>query len=85
MDGVDVSKKCNDCSVVLYYAGVNLKEKSSLGFHSNCAYSPINGYLVTSSNYQVENTSAVICSIDDSRNSYWKRRKIGLSNPGHSK
>ena len=84
-DRVDTSKKFNHCSVMLYYASVNLNEKSSLGFYSNYVYSPINGDFVTSSNSQVENTQVVVYSIDDSRNLHWKRRKIGLSNTGHSK
>ena len=77
MDGVDISKKFDHYLVILYYVGVNLKEKSSFGFYSDCVYSTINGDLDTRSNYQVENTPAVIYSIGDSHNLHWKRRKIG--------
>ena len=85
MDGVDTSKKFNYYSVILYYADVNLKEKPSLGFHSECVYSPINGDFVTRSSSQVENKPAVIYSIGYSRNLRLKQRKIGLSNTGHRK
>ena len=85
MDGVDMSKKFNHYLVILYYAGVNLKENSSLGFHSNCVYSPINDDFVTSSNSQAKNKSVLIYSIVDSRNLRWKRGNIELSNTGHSK
>ena len=64
---------------------MNLKEKYSLGFNSDCVYPPIDSDLVTSSKSQVENTPSVIYSVGDSCNLYWKRRKIGLSNTGHSK
>ena len=85
MDGVDMSNKFDHCSVILYYTGVNLKEKCSLVFYYDCVFSPINGKFVTISNSQVANTSAVIYSIGVSCNLHWKRRKIGLSNTGHSK
>ena len=70
--GGDMIKKFNRCSAILYYAGMNLKEKSFLGFHSGFVYSPINGEFVTRLNFQVENTPSVIYSIGDSRNLYWK-------------
>ena len=85
MDGVDMSKKCNHYSVILYYTDVNLKEKSSLGFHSDYVYSPINGDFLTSLNSQLDNIPAVIYSIGDSRSLHWKGREIRLSNTGHSK
>ena len=85
MDGFDMGKKFNHYSVILYYAGVHLKEKSSLGFHSDCVYSPINGRSVTSSKYQVDNTPAVVYQICDSNSLHWKRIKIEVSNTGHSK
>ena len=75
----------DNCSVIPYYFGVSFKEKSSLGFNSDCVYSPINGDFVTSSNSQVENTPSVIYSIGENFNLHWKRRKIGLSNTRHSK
>ena len=79
MDGADTNNKFNHCLVIFYYACVDLKDKSSLGFHSECVYSPISGELVTSSNSQLKNTPAAIPSIGDSGHLYWKR-KIGLSN-----
>ena len=77
MNGVNMSKKINHCSVILYYTRVNLKKNFSLGSRSDCIYSPINGKFVTNSNFQMENTPAVIYSTGTSRNLYWKRRKIG--------
>ena len=39
----DISKTFNNFSGILYYAGNSLKPKSSVGFHSDCVCSPING------------------------------------------
>ena len=79
--------KCNDirfnhCTILIYYAGVGLKEKSSLGYHTDCVYSPVSGEFVSNKNTQVENTPAVIYSIGDVRELHWKVRKVSNSKSG---
>ena len=79
--------KCNDirfnhCTILIYYAGSGLKGKSSLGYHTDCVYSPVSGEYVSNKNTQVENTPAVIYSIGDVRELHWKVRKAAFSKSG---
>lgn len=62
---VDLSKKHNHCSILIYYAGEDLKESSSLGMHSNCIYSSKEGRFTTLSNSQVIHSPTVIYSLGD--------------------
>ena len=36
---VDMSYKFNHCTIIMYYAGTYLKDRSSLTYHSDCVYS----------------------------------------------
>ena len=76
MPTVGISNIFNHCSDILYYVGKNLKEKSTLGFHSDCVYSPINDELVTESNSLMDNTPVVVYLLSDSCNLHWKQRNI---------
>ena len=59
-----------------------MKQHSSLGYHTDCVYSPSTGEYVTNMNSQEINTPSVIYSIGDARRLRWKERKIGLSKCG---
>ena len=72
----------NHCTVLIYYAGSGLKEKSVLGYHTDCVYSAVSGEYISNKNTQVENTPAVIYSIGDTRELHWKVRKTALSKSG---
>ena len=50
LDNVDLDKKFNYCSVILYYTGYDLKQRSLLGMHSNYVYSLITGKFVNTAN-----------------------------------
>ena len=81
--------RCNDirfnhCTVLIYYAGLGLKDKSSLGYHTDCVYSPVSGEYVSNKNTQLENTPAVIYSVGDERELHWKVRKTALSKSGRN-
>ena len=82
LDNCDMDHKFNHCTILIYYAGDGLKERSSLGYHTDCVYSPSTGEYVTKMNSQEKNTPAVIYSIGDARRLRWKERKIGLSKCG---
>ena len=60
---VDLSKAFNHCTVIIYYDGDKLKEKSSLGYHIDCVFSVYNRKYVEESNSQVENTTILIYSL----------------------
>ena len=78
----NMDARFNHCTILIYYSGQGLKEKSSLGYHTDCIYSPATGKYVYNQNSQVENTPAVIYSVGDSRNLHWKVRKVGISTSG---
>ena len=40
LESADLSQKFNHCTVIMYYAGANLKQISSLGMHFDYLYSP---------------------------------------------
>ena len=82
MVGVDLSKKFNHCTVLIYYTGIGLKKYTSLGYHTDCVYSPSTGEFVSKSNSQQANTPAVIYSIGDKRRLNWKCRCVGKSTEG---
>ena len=67
---------------MIYYTGDGLKQQSSLGYHTDCVYSPSTGEYVTKMISQEKNTPAVIYTIGDARRLRWKERKIGLSKCG---
>ena len=52
MDGVDLTTKFNHCTVLIYYAGEGLKKSTSLGYYTDCMYSPITGEYMTKHNSQ---------------------------------
>ena len=74
----------NHCTILIYYAGKCLKQYSSLGYHTDCVYSPSTGKYLSKQNSQVENTPAVIYSLGDTRCLRWKVRRIGLSQSGRN-
>ena len=76
MNDVDLNTKFNHCTVLLYYTGKGMKKTTSLGYHTDCVYSPTTGEYVTKHNSQKENTPAVIYSIGDKRRLNWKSRYI---------
>ena len=82
LDNCDMDKKFNHCTILIYYAGEGLKQYSSLGYHTDCVYSPSTGEYVSKMNSQGKNTPAVIYSIGDTRRLRWKERKIGSSKCG---
>ena len=81
---VDITKKFNHCTVLIYYTGKNLKEKLSLGYHKDCVCSMSDGSFVKQSNSQVMNTPVVIYSFGDSRTINWKTRRISESLKGRN-
>ena len=80
LDGVNLDLPFNHCTVIIYYAGDNLKKQASLGMHADCVYSPRDGKFKKDSNSQVENTPAIIYSIGDERVLNFKRR--GMTKAG---
>ena len=82
LDMCNMDIRFNHCTILIYYSGLGLKNKSSLGYHTDCVYSPATGKYVLNENSQIENTPAVIYSIGDSRNLHWKLRKIGYNKSG---
>ena len=82
MENIDLSRTFKNYSVIIYYSGDNLKNSSSLSFHSDCIYSPIiRGYIIPA-NSQVNNTLAVIYLLDNNTQLNQKRRKLGISDAG---
>ena len=82
MLGVDLSQKFNHCTILIYYAGKGLKKSTSLGYHTDCVYSPSTGEYISNSNSQEANTPAVIYSIGDKKRLNWKCRCIEKSTSG---
>ena len=82
MEGVDLSTKFNHCTVLIYYAGEGLKKSTSLGYHTDCVYSPVTGEYMTKLNSQKENTPAVIYSIGDKRILNWRCRSVSTNENG---
>ena len=78
----NLDRNFNHCTILIYYSGLGLKHKSSLGYHTDCVYSPVTGEYVSNLNSQVENTPAVIYSIGDVRHLHWKLRKAENSKYG---
>ena len=75
LEDANLSLHFNHCTVILYYAGENLKESSKLGIHSDCVYSVRDGCYVKKDNSQIQNTPTVIYSLGDTRSLHWKRRQ----------
>ena len=46
LGSVDMTKKCNNCTILIYDAVKKLSEKSSMGYHIYCAYSMSDGKFV---------------------------------------
>ena len=67
LEPVNTSLKFIHCSILIYYAGSDLKTESTLGMHCDCVYSVKYGSFTKNTNSQVENTPAVIYSLEDSR------------------
>ena len=82
MIGVDLSQKFNHCTILIYYAGEGLKKYTSLGYHTDCVYSPSTGEYSLHSNTQEQNTPAVIYSIGDKRRLNWRCRCVVESQSG---
>ena len=76
MVGIDLSQKFNHCTILIYYAGEGLKKHTSLGYHTDCVYSPSTGKYSSNSNTQEQNTPAVIYSIGDKRRLNWRCRRV---------
>ena len=81
---LDLSTEFNHCTKLLYYSGGNLKESSSMGFHTDITYNH-KGIYVKSKNGQRDMTPAVIVSIGDSRKLIWQRQVQVLSEHGRKK
>ena len=75
LEDANLSLPFNHCTVIIYYAGDNLKESSKLGIHSDCVYSVRDGCYVKIDNSQIQNTPTVVYSLGDTRSLYWKRRQ----------
>ena len=73
-ESVNTNIKFNHCSILIYYAGSELKTESTLGMHYSCVYSVNDGSFTKNANSQVENTPAVIYSLGDSRILKWRKR-----------
>ena len=84
LNNCNLEKKFNHCTILIYYAGSGLKKISSLGYHTDCVYSPSSGEYISKLNSQVENTPAVIYSVGDTRYLHWKVRKMGFSASGRN-
>ena len=82
LENVNMKHPFNHCTVLIYYAGEGLKERSKLGYHTDCVYSPTTGKYKDKDNSQVDNTPAVIYSIGSTRNLNWKKRRIGKNETG---
>ena len=82
MEDVDLISKFNHCTVLLYYAGEGLKKSTSLGYHTDCVYSPVTGDYISKNNSQKENTPAIIYSIGDKRTLNWKHRHVSANDKG---
>lgn len=65
IEDVDMSKKFNHCSIIIYCADYDTKESSSLSIHCDCVYPINNARFVTSLNEQVINIPVVIYSLGD--------------------
>ena len=74
MNGVDLDERFNHCTILIYYAGNGLKDKTTLGYHTDCVYSPSTFEYISKCNSQKANTPAVIYSIGDTRKLKWKCR-----------
>ena len=75
LESADLSQKFNHCTFIMYYAGANLKQNTSLRMHCDCIYSPTDDSFAKKANSKVENTPAVIYSIGDTRVLNWKKTK----------
>ena len=82
MTGVDIKQKFNHCTILIYYAGQGLKEKTTLGYHTDCVYSPSTGEYDSKSNSQKVNTPAIIYSIGDKRRLNWRCQNLVKSKCG---
>ena len=78
LESVNTSLKFNHCSILIYYAGSDLKTESTLGMHCDCVYSVKDGSFTKNANSQVENTPAVIYTLGDSRILKWRKRTTKL-------
>ena len=75
LENVNMKHPFNHYTVLIYYATEGLKEHSSLGYHTDCVYSPDTGEYKDKANSQVENTPTVIYSIGSKRKLNWKKKK----------
>ena len=82
---VNMEEKFNHCTILLYYSGEDLKEKSSLGFHTDCVYNLSDLLYNDFANSQAENTPAVIYSLGDTRELNWRQRVQSVSKSGRKK
>lgn len=84
LETIDLSYPFNHCTKLLYYAGINLKNSSSMGYHCDITYNH-SGIYVKTKNGQAKNTVTVIVIIGDSRNLHWQRQILSRSEKGHKK
>ena len=78
MDSIDLRKPFNHYSVIIYYAAVNLEERSYICFDSEYVYSYIDSLLVEGDIPNVKNTTIEIYYLGDNRILNWKMRKLGV-------
>ena len=82
---MNTSLKFNHCSILVYYAGAELKSESTLGMYYDCVYSINDGSFTTNANSQVENTPTVIYSLGDSRTLKWRKGYAKQMNRTHKR
>ena len=76
MNGVDIKQKFYHCTILIYYAGEGSREKTKLGYDTDCVCLPSTGGYETKSNSQKVNTPALMYSIGDKRRLNWKCRNV---------
>ena len=73
LQSVDISKKLNHMTCLIYAADGKLKPKTTMGFHSDGSYTK-DGIFSIPRNCQVENTPTVVFSLGNDRDLNWRRR-----------
>ena len=72
IQNLDISKKFNSCTLLVYYGHKQLKPKSSMGYHCDNTYND-KGIFLQSMNSHVENTPIVIVSSGGERTLNWQK------------
>ena len=78
---LDVSKKLNHCTLLVYYGHKELKVKSTMGYHCDSTYND-KGLFLRSMNSHVENTPVVIISNGGERTLNWQKINRSIDEKG---